>query len=86
MTKATIHFLTLAIATLVIAACTPAPDPTGATESDSAGASEPEIRTVWIPMEDGIRLAADIFMPTDAVEAGQYPVLLEYLPYRKDES
>lgn len=39
-----------------------------------------------IPMPDGVHLAADIYMPAGPVPTGGYPVLLEYLPYRKDES
>ena len=46
----------------------------------------PNIQEVWIPMEDGVRLAADIYMPPRRTAGGRYPVLLEYLPYRKDES
>lgn len=38
-----------------------------------------------IPMPDGVRLAADLYLPEGPVPAGGYPVLLEYLPYRKDE-
>ncbi|MCB0632187.1 MAG: CocE/NonD family hydrolase [Lewinella sp.] len=43
-----------------------------------------ELRETWIPMPDGTRLAADLYLPkTDKAE--KFPVLLEYLPYRKDE-
>jgi hypothetical protein len=42
-----------------------------------------EIREVMIPMLDGTRLAADLYIPEGASE--RMPVLLEYLPYRKDE-
>jgi len=45
---------------------------------------EIEMREVWIPMPDGIRLAADIYMPKGA-HTERFPVLLEYLPYRKTE-
>jgi hypothetical protein len=45
-----------------------------------------EIKEVWIPMPDGIRLAASLFMPADRNASAKFPVLLEYLPYRKDES
>src|SRR5499426_1727482 len=49
---------------------------------------------VFIPMADGVRLAADIWRPRAAGGAGgtragdkqRFPVLLEYLPYRKTES
>ncbi|WP_405233085.1 CocE/NonD family hydrolase [Lentisalinibacter salinarum] len=37
---------------------------------------------VWIPMRDGVRLAARIWMPSDAGEA-PVPAILEYMPYRK---
>ena len=37
-------------------------------------------------MEDGVQLAADLYLPADAKEGDRFPVLLEYLPYRKDES
>ncbi len=40
----------------------------------------------WIPMADGVRLSATLYMP-DALKAGEkFPALLEYLPYRKDDS
>ena len=45
-----------------------------------------EIKEVWIPMPDGVRLAASLFMPADRDSTDRFPVLLEYLPYRKDES
>ena len=37
-------------------------------------------------MDDGVRLAADIYLPDWAREGNRFPVLLEYTPYRKDES
>jgi len=45
-----------------------------------------EVREIWIPMPDGVRLAASLFMPADREANAKFPVLLEYLPYRKDES
>jgi uncharacterized protein len=44
-----------------------------------------EIRTVehcWIPMRDGTRLAARLWLPADA-ETSPVPAVLEYIPYRK---
>ena len=41
-----------------------------------------EIENVWIPLSDGCRLAARIWLPDDA-EAAPVPAILEYLPYRK---
>jgi predicted acyl esterase len=45
-----------------------------------------EIKEIWIPMPDGVRLAASLFMPAEREATAKFPVLLEYLPYRKDES
>jgi hypothetical protein len=41
-----------------------------------------EIENVFIPLRDGTRLAARIWLPEDA-EADPVPAILEYLPYRK---
>ena len=41
-----------------------------------------EIENTWIPMPDGARLAARIWLPVDA-EDDPVPAILEYLPYRK---
>lgn len=40
------------------------------------------IENAWIPMPDGTRLAARIWLPVDA-KADPVPAILEYLPYRK---
>ncbi len=39
---------------------------------------------VWIPMTDGVNLAARIVLPKNALES-PVPALLEYLPYRRSE-
>jgi len=59
---------------IVLTACSPAPN------------KNIEISEVWIAMEDGVQLAADIYWPAGADKKHRFPVLLEYLPYRKDES
>jgi len=41
-----------------------------------------EIENVFIPLSDGCRLAARIWLPEDA-EQNPVPAILEYLPYRK---
>jgi hypothetical protein len=43
-----------------------------------------EIENTWIPLADGTRLAARIWMPEGA-DADPAPAVLEYLPYRKDD-
>ena len=40
------------------------------------------IETVWIPMPDGIRLAARLWLPDEA-EHSPVPCILEYIPYRR---
>lgn len=39
----------------------------------------------WIPMKDGVRLAVTLYMPEGAKPGDQFPALLDYLPYRKDD-
>lgn len=41
-----------------------------------------EIENIWIPLSDGTKLAARMWLPEDAEET-PVPALLEYLPYRK---
>jgi hypothetical protein len=41
-----------------------------------------EVENFWIPMSDGVKLAARMWVPVDA-EKKPVPALLEYLPYRK---
>ena len=39
------------------------------------------VETAWIPLSDGRRLAARLFLP--AIGVGPVPAILEYLPYRR---
>jgi putative CocE/NonD family hydrolase len=41
------------------------------------------VKNVRIPMRDGVHLGADLYVPTDVAEP--LPVVMEYIPYRKDE-
>ena len=41
-----------------------------------------EVDNLWIPLPDGQRMAARVFVPTDA-EADPVPAIIEYNPYRK---
>jgi predicted acyl esterase len=60
----------------------------------SAAAVEPistpdyeiDLKEVWISMPDGVRLAVDLYVPGGGEADEKFPVLLEYDPYRKDES
>ncbi len=40
------------------------------------------IENVWIPMKDGVRLAARLWLP-EAAERDPVPTIFEYIPYRK---
>ena len=44
------------------------------------------IDEAWIPMADGVRLAADLYRSDPPATGRKVPVLLEYLPYRKTEA
>jgi putative CocE/NonD family hydrolase len=55
----------------------------GATEKPAAYGME--IQEAWISMPDGARLSADLYQPTGGQVGERFPVLLEYLPYRKHE-
>lgn len=41
------------------------------------------LRHLWIPMRDGVRLAARVWLPADVSEP--QPAVLEYIPYRKND-
>lgn len=43
-----------------------------------------DIENEWVPLSDGTRLAARIWLPTDA-DTDPVPAILEYVPYRKDD-
>lgn len=47
---------------------------------DELSAQVRVVEHVWIPMPDGIRLSAKLWLPR---RAGRHPAILEYLPYRK---
>jgi len=42
------------------------------------------VKNVLVPVRDGVRLAADLYMP-DPDPGEPLPVVMEYIPYRKDE-
>jgi hypothetical protein len=41
-----------------------------------------EVENLWIPLRDGCRLAARVWLPADA-DRDPVPAILEYIPYRK---
>ena len=50
--------------------------------ADAQQAGVTVIENVWIPMPDGARLAAKLWLPAGA-ESTSVPAVLEYIPYRK---
>src|SRR6202163_2672812 len=77
---------TLALATLTILALS-----TGLGALPVPKTATPALHTVrmveqWIPMPDGVRLSATLYMPDNAKPGEKFPALLEYLPYRKDDA
>jgi hypothetical protein len=45
-----------------------------------------EIQRGWLTMRDGVRLSVTYFLPKARTAGERFPVLLELLPYRKDDS
>ncbi len=41
---------------------------------------------IWLSMSDGVRLSATLTIPSSERTNEKFPVLLEYKPYRKDDS
>jgi predicted acyl esterase len=56
-----------------------------ASEPPSPPAYGVRMEQAWIPMKDGVRLAATLYLPDGAKPGEKFPALLEYLPYRKDD-
>jgi len=44
------------------------------------------IESDWLTMKDGVRLSVSFFKPTPRTPGERFPVLLEFLPYRKEDS
>ena len=42
------------------------------------------VRHAWIPMRDGVRLSARLWLPASS-DTAPVPAILEYIPYRKDD-
>ncbi len=59
------------------------PHPAGAA---GRGAYAFDVSLGTLTLKDGVHLAATYFRPRPRVKGERFPVLLEFLPYRKDES
>jgi len=71
---------------LAVLLCTLAAADAPGAETPSGPSYGMRLEQLWIPMPDGVRLAADLYLPTGAEPGARFPVLLEYLPYRKTEA
>jgi hypothetical protein len=56
-----------------------------ATQEASLPKYEISMREASITLPDGVKLATDLYMPSGGKSGERFPVLLEYLPYRKTE-
>ncbi len=75
-----IHWLAFCILSLCIFA-----NKLSASEPPTPPSYGVRMEQAWIPMKDGVRLAATLYMPDGAKPTEKFPALLEYLPYRKDD-
>src|SRR3984893_16291121 len=82
--KGTLAMLIACRFTRLLVLCGAFPLRAFASEPPSPPAYGVRMEQTWIPMKDGIRLAATLYMPDGAKPGEKFPALLEYLPYRKD--
>jgi len=75
----TFLFVILSIVLCEFPVCVFASDP------PSPPVYEVRMEKAWIPMKDGVRLAATLYAPDGGKPGEKFPALLEYLPYRKDD-
>ncbi len=84
--RAAFDAITQAAASLAHKACFPDPTfegrPMTITTITEFPRATREVENFWIPLSDGTKLAARMWIPTDADDK-PVPALLEYLPYRK---
>jgi uncharacterized protein len=57
-----------------------------AAEAPSSPAYGFRMENTWIPMKDGVRLSATLYMPEGGKAGEKFPAILEYHPYRKDDA
>src|SRR5215475_5756154 len=70
---------------LAICGCGSGGDSSGG-GSSTAASYKFEIKFDWLTMPDGVRLSVTYFMPLAKKPGEKFPVVLEMLPYRKDDS
>jgi predicted acyl esterase len=75
-----IAFLVIALLALSSSLCA------GPVPASTTGLHTVQMVQQWIPMADGVRLSATLYMPSETKPGEKFPALLEYLPYRKDDA
>jgi uncharacterized protein len=80
------HFTAVTAVLLLLLFSAVALNPPRAAEPPSQPEYGISMQEAWIRMSDGVRLAADLYVPDGAPAGARFPVLLEYLPYRKTEA
>ena len=56
------------------------------TEEPSSPVYDFTIENGWLTMKDGVRLSVTFYRPVPRAKGEKFPVLFEFLPYRKDDS
>ena len=56
------------------------------TVPSTASAYAITVQESWITLPDGVKLSVTLYAPTPKTRGERFPAILEYLPYRKDES
>ena len=84
MARASARWMTFLFVILSIVLCE-FPVCVFASDLPSPPAYEVRMEKAWIPMKDGVRLAATLYAPDGGKAGEKFPALLEYLPYRKDD-
>jgi len=54
-------------------------------ENVSQPVYEFQMETAWLTMKDGVKLAATFYKPIPRLPDEEFPVIFEFLPYRKDD-
>jgi len=81
--RLTRYFGSVLVLAQVLAASAESAQPQAGSLEPPAGAYEVELtKELWIPMRDGVRLAADLYRPRGV--NGKLPVILMRTPYSKD--
>jgi predicted acyl esterase len=80
-----LFFLLLSLGFSASTLAAQAPASAAPSEPGSEALYEFEITRDWLTMPDGVRLSVTYFKPISREQGKRFPVLFEFLPYRKDD-